>query len=61
MKLISESFEIGAIVSSLLILSYTTAIIGGNYLCKNKFNDWKVLGTLGSIGSYLGAYYVKND
>tara|TARA_A100001015_G_scaffold313682_2_gene421483 strand:- start:1045 stop:1230 length:186 start_codon:yes stop_codon:yes gene_type:complete len=61
MKILPNSVYVGAIVTSTLILSYTTASIGGSRNCLIYFNDWKVLGSIGSLGSFLGAYYVKNN
>ena len=57
MKIISTAAYIGLNVSSLTLITYTLAGICGPKLCIESFNDWKVLGTIGSIGAFIGAYY----
>lgn len=57
MKILETSVYVGATVVSTLVLTSVTASIFGNDLCKRNFDNWKVLGTVGSIGSFLGSYY----
>tara|TARA_B110000858_G_C17431873_1_gene305818 strand:+ start:115 stop:342 length:228 start_codon:yes stop_codon:yes gene_type:complete len=57
MKVLESSLYVGATVVSTLVLTSVTASIFGNESCKRNFDNWKVLGTVGSLGSFLGSYY----
>tara|TARA_A100001015_G_C14625760_1_gene569677 strand:+ start:190 stop:378 length:189 start_codon:yes stop_codon:yes gene_type:complete len=60
MKIIDSSIYIGASVVSTLILTSMTSSVFGNELCRRNFDNWKVLGSIGSLGSFFGAYYYSN-
>ena len=61
MKSFYDSFLVGVITTSTLILGSTSShMLGGNN-CSYYFNDWKVFGVVASMGALYGSYYVKNN
>jgi hypothetical protein len=60
MKLLDSCIYVGSAAASTLLLTYMSASIFGNHRCQKTFEDWKVMGTISSIGSFLGSYYYNN-
>lgn len=60
MRSFYDSFLIGVITSSTLILSTTSSYMFGGHKCSLYLDDWKVLGVVASMGALYGSYYVKN-
>ncbi len=58
MRVIPTCIYIGFSAASFTFLSYISGMSIGNNYCKQNLNDWIVLGSLGSIGSFLGSYYM---
>jgi hypothetical protein len=61
MKSFYDSFIVGTITTSTLILGNTTSYIFGGYNCSEYYNDWKVFGVVASMGALCGSYYVKSN
>jgi hypothetical protein len=61
MRSFYDSFLVGVITTSTLVLGTTSSYIFGGRNCSEYFNDWKVFGTVASVGALYGSYYIKSN